>query len=64
MKTTTKEINVDDLLDVEMDLHGVVALLTLLESSEYYREKEEEYLCRALRNNVEQIDVKLKKLME
>lgn len=58
----TKKIDWDELKEIEMDLHGVVALLTLLECSEYYKGQEEVYVCRALKNNVIQIEKKIKAL--
>lgn len=46
------QLNKDDLLEIEMDLSGLMDLLTIMESSEYYT-KEDSGICRALRNSIE-----------
>lgn len=57
------EINKDDLLEIDMDLAGLMDLLTVIESSEYYT-KEDSGVCRALRNSVETTKCKLNSIID
>lgn len=62
---TTKEINLDDLQEVVMDMQGIEELLIHLESSEYFKGSEEDSLVfRAVRNSIECARKKIKGLME
>lgn len=57
------QINKDDLLEIDMDLAGLIDLLVLLEASEYYT-KEDSGVCRALRNSLECTKEKLFNIIE
>lgn len=56
-------VSLNDLDEVVMDLEGVEALFTLLESSEYYQNGEDRYVCRAIRNSITETKRKLKDAM-
>ena len=46
------QMNKDDLLEISMDLNGIMDLLTVMESSEYYTNGDAG-ICRALRNSIQ-----------
>lgn len=46
-------INIEDLMEIKLDLDGMVALLTVIESSEYYQNTSDDGIMRALRNSIE-----------
>ena len=46
-------INIEDLMEIKLDLDGMVSLLTVIESSEYYQNTSDDGVMRALRNSIE-----------
>lgn len=50
--------------DVLMDLNGVLALLTVMESSDYYQNTTDDGVCRALRNSIELTRNKLSSIVD
>lgn len=47
------QVNNDDLLEIKLDLDGMIDLLTVVESSEYYQNTSDKGVMRALRNSIE-----------
>lgn len=58
------QIDYNDLFDIRMDLDGMIALLTVIESSDYYKDTNDDGVCRALRNSVELTKNKLVDIMD
>lgn len=54
----------EDLKEILMDLDGVVALLTVMESSDYYKNTTDDGVCRALRNSIELTRNKLSNIVD
>ena len=57
------QIQKDDLLEIQMDLAGILNMLVVIESSEYYNE-EDASIIRALRNSIDFTKCKLDKIIE
>lgn len=58
-----KNMSLNDLDEIVMDLSGMEDLLTLMASSEYYNDGPDAYVCRALRNSITETKRKLMDLM-
>lgn len=50
--------------EISMDLQGLSATLTVMESSDYYRENEDAMIMRNIRNSVDLIKAKLDEVMD
>lgn len=58
------KVDENDLTEILMDLDSMSALLTVMESSDYYKGTEDDKVCRALRNSVEYTKSKLRDIIE
>lgn len=64
MTNIAKTVDLNDLDEIVQDMKGLEALLVHLESSEYFKEAEEDNLTfRAIRNSVENTKNKLVAIM-
>ena len=57
-------IDKNDLVEIEMNLEGLLNLLIIMESSDYYKDTGEEGVCRALRNSLEYTKEKFSYIIE
>lgn len=57
------QIDKNDLFEIEMDLDGMLNLLTVMESSEFYKGTGDSGVCRAIRNSLEHTKAKLNDVM-
>lgn len=57
-------IDKNDLTEIEMDLDGILNLLTVMETSECYKDTGDSGVCRALRNSLEHTKDKLINIIE
>lgn len=53
-----------DLEDIKMDLEGMINLLTVMASSEYYKNSGEAGICRILSNSIKHTNEKLTRILE
>lgn len=58
------QIDKNDLFEIELDLKGMIDLLTVMEASDFYKDTNDDGVCRALRNSLEYTKEKLSKIME
>lgn len=58
------QIDKNDLTELEMDLDAMINLLTVIESSDFYKDTGDSGVCRALRNSLEYTKEKLSNIVE
>ena len=58
-----ENVSCNDLNEIVMDLRGMEDLLTLMESSKYYSDNPDVYICRALCNSITETKRKLMDMM-
>ena len=54
----------DELIEIKLDLDGMISLLTVIESSDYYKNTADNGVVRALRNSIELTKDKLSRIIK